>query len=528
MNQRGRLVSGVLLAVWTMILAWQIVEHQRVRHSAKVALINRAKDVSTTLGIVLRSQRRFGVISKERLETALNELLKQEALKGVTMLNATGGVVALAGVPIDLELKGLVPTGEHWGAGTVTLMNLVDLGMNVTSEFENTNPPIVLPPRDRSLTNRPPPPPREGEFDRAREHDRDRDRPEGEREPPRGGPNPALANSGPGPGPEGNPNPSPQARPRGRRGGGDGRPPFGRPFWMSEEEYKEAIQKQGVHSFVLVLSTAGMQSTLTRDLWTRLFLCVLATVSVIGLGVAWRNLAHTSELEVRLARASQLNLHLKEMNLAAAGLAHETRNPLNIVRGLAQMISKRDDVSPEIRSKSLQIVDESDRVTAQLNEFINYSRPREVRRSAVALGAVVGEVVRALSGDIEEKRIRLQTAKTQLTVEADEQMLRQALFNLLLNATQAVAAGGEIQIVAARDGSEATLEIGDNGPGVPAERRGEIFKPYFTTNEKGTGLGLAVVQQIVLTHGWEIECLPNQPRGAIFRITHLKLAAGNG
>ena len=72
------------------------------------------------------------------------------------------------------------------------------------------------------------------------------------------------------------------------------------------------------------------------------------------------------------------------------------------------------------------------------------------------------------------------------------------------------------------------MEIGDNGPGVPAERRGEIFKPYFTTNEKGTGLGLAVVQQIVLAHGWEIECLPNQPRGAVFRITHLKLAAGNG
>src|SRR6266487_3509295 len=201
MNPRGRLVFGVLLAVWTMILAWQIVEHQRVRHSARVALINRAKDVSTTLGIVLRSQRRFGVISKERLETALNELLKREELKGVTMLNATGGVVALSGVPIDLELKGLVPTGEHWGAGSVALMNLVDLGMNVTSEFENTNPPIVLPPRDRSLTNRPPPPPGEREFDR----DRNRNRPEGEHETPLGGPNPALANSDPGPGPEGSP-----------------------------------------------------------------------------------------------------------------------------------------------------------------------------------------------------------------------------------------------------------------------------------------------------------------------------------
>jgi signal transduction histidine kinase len=52
-----------------------------------------------------------------------------------------------------------------------------------------------------------------------------------------------------------------------------------------------------------------------------------------------------------------------------------------------------------------------------------------------------------------------------------------------------------------------------------------MFKPYFTTQKQGTGLGLAVVQQIVLAHGWEIECLPNQPKGAIFRITHLKLAA---
>jgi signal transduction histidine kinase len=101
------------------------------------------------------------------------------------------------------------------------------------------------------------------------------------------------------------------------------------------------------------------------------------------------------------------------------------------------------------------------------------------------------------------------------------------LFNLLLNATQAVAANGEIQVTAARNGTEATLEVRDNGPGVPTERRTEIFKPYFTTNEKGTGLGLAVVQQIVLAHGWEITCLPNEPRGAVFRITHLKLLAQN-
>src|SRR6185295_1843423 len=122
-----------------------------------------------------------------------------------------------------------------------------------------------------------------------------------------------------------------------------------------------------------------------RDLWLRGIIGILATVSVIGSGLAWRNLAKSSELQIRLVRASELNSHLKEMNLAAAGLAHETRNPLNIIRGLAQMISKQPDASPEIRKKVGDMINETDRVTAQLNEFINYSRPREVRRVTVDL-----------------------------------------------------------------------------------------------------------------------------------------------
>jgi signal transduction histidine kinase len=160
-----------------------------------------------------------------------------------------------------------------------------------------------------------------------------------------------------------------------------------------------------------------------------------------------------------------------------------------------------------------------------LNEFINYSRPREVRRAKLALSSVVNEVVRALNYDLEEKKINLQVQGEQLSIEADEQLLRQALFNLLLNAIQAVNGSGEIQVVAEkRNGTEALLEVRDNGPGVSPDRRTEIFKPYFTTQKEGTGLGLAVVQQIVLAHGWEVECLANEPQGAIFRITHLKLA----
>jgi signal transduction histidine kinase len=390
----------------------------------------------------------------------------------------------------------------------VTLVNPVDLGTNLTYDFEGTNPPIILSRQDftnRFATNRfgmPPsrPPP----------------------EPPPGENPTNFASTGgamPPPPFEFGTNREPP-RVSGFR------PRFSRPRWMSEEEYQSLLQKRGVHSFVIVMSTQPIHTICDQDFWLRSIIVLLATISVVGSGLAWRNISQTSDLQIRLVRASEMNSHLREMNLAAAGLAHETRNPLNIIRGLAQMISKQTDAPAELREKSRAIVDETDKVTAQLNEFINYSRPREVRRSKIALNSAVNEVVRTLTHDIEEKKLHVATGGESIAIEADEQLLRQVLFNLLLNAIQAVDAGGQIQILARHvNGTEASLEVRDDGPGVPPDRRQEIFKPYFTTNEKGTGLGLAVVQQIVLAHGWEIECLANEPKGAVFRITHLKLAA---
>ncbi len=454
MTRRNALVYGLLAAVWTLVLAWQAVEHFRVRESAQAALINRAKDISNTLGLFMRSQRHFGVISQDRLESALSALVKPDELTAVALLNATGDVVASAGTPIDFELKGLAPSGEHWGDGAVTLMNLVDLGTNVTAEAEGNRPTLVIPRSEmfspfgtnRPGTNQPPRPQSRGpdpdEFDAP-------NRPPPPNEPPDGT------------------NAPPRQRGRGWPRGGDGRPPFGRPFWMSENEYKAAIQKKGVHSFVMVLSTQAVTGASHHDLWLRGLIALLAAAAAAGSALAWRNLIKSSDLQIRLVRASEQNSHLKEMNLAAAGLAHETRNPLNIIRGLAQMISRQADAPEEIRAQSRAILDETDRVTAQLNEFINYSRPREVRRTAVALGPVVAEVVRALQCDVDDKNIRLQVSGDALTIDADEPLLRQALFNLLLNAIQAVSAGGEIHVVTRQQGPEASLEIRDNGPVCP-------------------------------------------------------------
>jgi signal transduction histidine kinase len=221
-----------------------------------------------------------------------------------------------------------------------------------------------------------------------------------------------------------------------------------------------------------------------------------------------------------------MNTHLKEMNLAAAGLAHETRNPLNLIRGFAQMISMETKGSSKLQEHASAIIEEADRVTVQLNEFINYSKPREAQLGPVEVSRLVADVARTLLPDLDEKHIELRQPDSTLRVEADEQLFRQALFNVLLNAVQAVAPGGHIEVrIAAAGPREAVLEIADDGPGVPPSDRASIFKPYVTMRPDGVGLGLAIVAQIAAVHHWEVSCDANEPRGAVFRFRHLKIAA---
>jgi signal transduction histidine kinase len=525
MTRRSIFVYGLLASVWALVLAWQVEEHLRVKEAAKTDLRSASKDIANTVSACIRASSFRQAVLKERLESILdelvngrtNELVRSRELLSIALLNSAGSNIVQVGLPMNQDI---LQEGEHWGRRTVTFVNPVDLGTNI---------PVVFSMRHDGTNN---PDGSRGDGFRRRE-----DGPESGGPPPPPPPDSEHFAKGPEPHPPGTEPATgssqgeatnsttlaerpPPPRDRGPR-------PWRSPWRdMSEQERAALREKQGLHALVLAMSTNSFAAACTQDLWLRSIILFLATVSAAGSALAWRNLAKSSDLQIRLVRASELNSHLKEMNLAAAGLAHETRNPLNIIRGLAQMISKQPDGAAEIRNKSRQIVEEADKVAAQLNEFINYSRPREVRRTVLGLGSVIGEVVRTLNYDLEEKKIRLEIRGDVLSIEADEQLLRQALFNLLLNAIQAVNGNGEIQVVAQKySASEALLEVRDNGPGVPPERRTEIFKPYFTTQKQGTGLGLAVVQQIVLAHGWEIGCLPNEPQGAVFRLTHLKVVS---
>ncbi len=474
-------IAALFLAAVLAVCGWQAQEHVRFERAAAQALINRGRDITSTLGVVVRSQRRFGgIVSKDRLEATLLDLVRPGDLEAIAILGATGETIASAGPHVELTPEMLRERGVFWRDPTLTLMNVMDLG-STTAEDATRPPPAIVVSDPRAF------------------------RPAANRRPPEG----TAPKDG-----------EPAATTASLRS------PFGRPSWMSREEYDAVIQKQGVHSLVISLSTVEMRSAVRNDLLLRTLVSLLAAGAALGAALAWRNLRKNSELQIRLVKAGEMNTHLSGMNFAAAGLAHETRNPLNLIRGLAQLISMQANDAPKLKEHAATIIEEADRVTVQLNEFIHYSKPREAHLAPVELSALVADVARTLQPDLEEKQILLTPATTPLTIEADTALLRQALFNLLLNATQAVGPGGRIDVRwMAESAGAATLEITDDGPGVPPPERTAIFKPYVTMRPKGVGLGLAIVQQIVSAHRWEIVCTENSPRGALFRLRHLKITA---
>ena len=509
------MIATLLVSAWLVVVVWQVEEHLRVVEAAKSDLRNRAHEIASTLSAVTHALSFRGAVFQERLEPVLKELVnnrtnalvKTSGLDAIGLLNTDGDPVVAAG-DTNLLSREILAERERWADNFVTFVLPVE-GASVSPEGA-TNPTVVIPPFPRNATNG---------ATRGRDFSR--------RTPRLDDTNAVAASETNFPPPSTNGELSPPPPPpneENRPHGGNRRPPWMR--GMSDADFKALIAKRELHGLVLAMSTDNYREVCTHDLWLRGVIAFFAGISALGAGLALRNNARTAELQIRLVRAAELNSHLKEMNLAAAGLAHETRNPLNIIRGLAQMISRQTAAPAEIRDQSKTIVDQTDKVTAQLTEFIDYSRPREVRRTNINLTAAINEVIRTVSFDLGEKKLQVETGGDPLLIQADEQLLRQVLFNLLFNAIQAADNGGQIQFISQRtSATEGALEIRDDGPGVAPANRQEIFKPYFTTHQKGTGLGLAVVQQIVLAHGWEIECLGNEPRGAIFRITHLKLVA---
>jgi signal transduction histidine kinase len=213
--------------------------------------------------------------------------------------------------------------------------------------------------------------------------------------------------------------------------------------------------------------------------------------------------------------------HLRELSQAAAGLAHETRNPLGLIRGWTQRLAGLTTNTAEQQGHAQAVIEECDRVTARINQFLAFARPCEPDMKAVAPQEIADELSVILQPDLEAKNLSLVCRVSEATreLQADRELLRQALFNLVQNAIQFAPAGDTVTISFEPDGSgRCRVDVADHGPGVAADAVESLFTPYFTTRSDGTGLGLAIVRRIASSHGWHVDYRPGTGGGSVFSL----------
>ena len=225
--------------------------------------------------------------------------------------------------------------------------------------------------------------------------------------------------------------------------------------------------------------------------------------------------------------ALQQRMQLKE-NLAAlgelsAGIAHEFKNALATISGYAQMI-RSESADAEALDYSERILEQTRNITHVVTEFLKYARPLEIPDERVSLQAVVDRVVSEVGEALPQVKIRCEG--TFEDAGGDEGLLRQALLNLARNAAEACAAsegGGRVavrgDVVHGEETGFQRISITDNGPGIPLNVLPRLFRPFFTTKAKGTGLGLAVVQKVIVQHGGQVEVRNRPEGGAEFIVT---------
>jgi signal transduction histidine kinase len=270
---------------------------------------------------------------------------------------------------------------------------------------------------------------------------------------------------------------------------------------------------------ILVLDQTQARQRCHRAAWLRVWVVVAGGVVLACVALAWlttvrlmraRSRARVLELEAR---------HLSDLSQAAAGLAHETRNPLGLVRGWTQRLAQSDLQNPQQREQAQAVVEECDRVTARINQFLSFARPCQPELQPVDPEQLVGELAVLLEPDLEARQLKLEHSGTEpgQVIQVDREMYRQALFNLIGNAIQFSPEAGVVEISThTGQHGQGRIAVSDHGPGIAAEAVEQLFSPYFTTRPDGTGLGLAIVRRIATAHGWEAGYEPRPGGGSIF------------
>jgi two-component system, NtrC family, sensor histidine kinase HydH len=205
----------------------------------------------------------------------------------------------------------------------------------------------------------------------------------------------------------------------------------------------------------------------------------------------------------------------------SAGLAHEIRNPLGIIRVTTQLLSREKSNDETIAEYCQVLQEETNRLNRLLTDFLNFARPKEPDRQDIRLGELIEEGINLTKPLFDEAGIVLEQSLTpieEVWVKVDKDQMKQVILNLLLNALEAQkevhSRQGKIFIEGIKSEDGVGFAIVDQGSGISEEVLTDIFNPFFTTKEKGTGLGLSVVHRILEQHKGKIT-LVNLPVGGV-------------
>jgi len=203
-----------------------------------------------------------------------------------------------------------------------------------------------------------------------------------------------------------------------------------------------------------------------------------------------------------------------------ASMAHEINNPLQAVQNCLHLAA-REDLPTEMRQKYYEMTQsELERLMATVQRMLDFYRPN-AEREKVNVVDMIDNVLGLLTTQLQTRGIRVTTAWPAKVsfVEAVGSQLQQVFMNIILNAFDAMPAGGDLMISVQQRLGIVVIEFQDDGPGVPPELQESIFEPFISTKAKGTGLGLSVSYGIIVSHGGNLEFVPGRTPGACFRVS---------
>lgn len=271
---------------------------------------------------------------------------------------------------------------------------------------------------------------------------------------------------------------------------------------QKEQKYFEAELTIGSTNKIILCSI----SELTQDVDRKEYIAVM------------KDITQAKALEEEAKR----NEKLSAMGQLASGVAHEIRNPINAIGMIAQRLNKEfkpaDNLEEYIKITEL-LRSEVNRINKIITQFLNYAKPLDLKLDYVNTKNFFGEIYQLFLPQAKQKNIKfIKQGEDNLTVRFDSDLIKQSLMNIIQNAFDAVGENGVVQLKYYKFDNTLTIEISDNGIGIPSEQQKKIFDLYFTTKKDGNGLGLSIAQKIIHQHNGTITFSSKQNQGTTFKL----------